>query len=229
MFDEVNNNKISEPEDILAQAEGPVEPVQIKSALANQKLRPVAKSAEKSELEEENLEPEIEITPPLLSRKSVFIIVGVVLILVVGIGAAIVVWRSAKKTPGAVTIPLPANKPTVPPSAVSPLPTSPQTPSVAEVTIPLEQPVSAPATVTPPQPVDTDGDGLSDEEETKYGTDIQKNDTDNDELTDYEEIMIWKTNPLNPDTDGDGFNDGLEVKNNYNPLGDGKLLELPKK
>ncbi|MCX6779538.1 MAG: hypothetical protein NTU97_04945 [Candidatus Magasanikbacteria bacterium] len=39
--------------------------------------------------------------------------------------------------------------------------------------------------------------------------------------------MIWKTDPLVADTDGDGFNDGQEVKNGYNPLGSGKLLELP--
>jgi len=48
--------------------------------------------------------------------------------------------------------------------------------------------------------IDSDQDGLSDEEEIFYGTD--KN---------------------NPDTDGDTYLDGDEVKNGYNPLGDGKL------
>jgi hypothetical protein len=48
-------------------------------------------------------------------------------------------------------------------------------------------------------------------------------DTDGDGLTDRDETMIWHTDPLNPDTDGDGYKDGEEVKNGYNPLGAGKL------
>jgi hypothetical protein len=47
---------------------------------------------------------------------------------------------------------------------------------------------------------DTDGDGLTDEEETTYGTD-----------------------PNNPDSDGDGYPDGDEVLAGYNPLGEGTL------
>ena len=47
---------------------------------------------------------------------------------------------------------------------------------------------------------DDDDDGLTNTEEAEYGTD-----------------------PDEPDTDGDGFLDGEEVKNGYNPLGDGKL------
>jgi S1-C subfamily serine protease len=46
---------------------------------------------------------------------------------------------------------------------------------------------------------DTDGDGLSDIDEAKYGT-----------------------NPNKADTDGDGFKDGVEVMAGYNPLGAGK-------
>lgn len=48
--------------------------------------------------------------------------------------------------------------------------------------------------------IDTDKDGLSDDVEKRIGTD-----------------------PKNFDTDNDGFSDGDEVKNNYNPLGGGKL------
>jgi hypothetical protein len=47
---------------------------------------------------------------------------------------------------------------------------------------------------------DQDNDGLSDEEEKKYGSD-----------------------PNKPDTDNDGYNDGSEVRNGYNPNGSGKL------
>ncbi len=43
--------------------------------------------------------------------------------------------------------------------------------------------------------IDSDSDGLSDGEESLYGTD-----------------------PRNPDTDGDGYSDGVEVKSGYNPL-----------
>lgn len=49
---------------------------------------------------------------------------------------------------------------------------------------------------------DLDSDGLINKDEEKYGTDIN-----------------------NPDTDGDGYSDGDEVKNGYNPNGDGLLIQ----
>lgn len=77
------------------------------------------------------------------------------------------------------------------------------------------------------EPVDTDGDTLDDVREREIGTDPNNNDTDGDTLKDGEEVIIWKTDPLNPDTDGDTFVDGVEVKNGYNPLGPGKLFNVP--
>ena len=59
--------------------------------------------------------------------------------------------------------------------------------------------------------VDTDGDGLSDQEELGIGTDPGNPDTDNDGLTDGEEVKTYKTDPLSPDTDYDGLLDGAEV------------------
>lgn len=50
---------------------------------------------------------------------------------------------------------------------------------------------------------DTDGDGLSDELEAFYGTNMN-----------------------NPDTDGDGYTDGDEVNNGYNPTGSGGLFNF---
>ncbi len=50
--------------------------------------------------------------------------------------------------------------------------------------------------------VDSDGDGLNNSDELIYGT-----------------------NPNVADTDGDGYSDGLEVRNNYNPLGAGKMYK----
>ena len=73
--------------------------------------------------------------------------------------------------------------------------------------------------------IDSDGDGLSDEEELLLGTDPYNPDTDGDGLTDYEEVRIYGTDPLNPDTDGDGYLDGEEVLSGHDPLrGDGAKL-----
>jgi len=59
--------------------------------------------------------------------------------------------------------------------------------------------------------LDSDGDGLTDDEEAQLGTDPFNPDTDGDELGDGREVKELKTNPLNPDTDGDGLSDGDEV------------------
>jgi len=66
-------------------------------------------------------------------------------------------------------------------------------PNVAEVWV-------VPSTDSPIPEIDTDNDGLSDEKEEMYNTD-----------------------PENPDTDDDGYLDGEEVKNGYNPNGEGEL------
>lgn len=60
-------------------------------------------------------------------------------------------------------------------------------------------------------PMDSDGDGLSDETEGGLGTDPFDPDTDEDGLTDGEEVKTYRTDPLNPDTDYDGLKDGAEV------------------
>ncbi len=89
--------------------------------------------------------------------------------------------------------------------------------------VPAVQPPAAEET-----PLDTDKDGLSDEEERALGTNINQVDSDGDGLFDLEEVKVYKTDPLNPDTDGDGFLDGAEVKDGYNPNGAGKLYEIEK-
>lgn len=67
--------------------------------------------------------------------------------------------------------------------------------------------------------IDTDGDGLTDQEELALGTDPKNPDTDGDKLTDGEEVKVYKTDPLNPDTDYDALIDGDEVyKFKTNPL-----------
>jgi hypothetical protein len=72
---------------------------------------------------------------------------------------------------------------------------------------------------------DTDNDGLSDEEETQFGTDLTMPDTDSDGLFDREEVYSFKTDPLQPDSDSDGFYDGAEVRSGYDPLGPGRLID----
>jgi len=66
-----------------------------------------------------------------------------------------------------------------------------------------------------PCETDTDGDGLSDTEEEKIGTNPKKRDTDEDGLDDFEEVRGTRgyiTDPLKPDTDGDGLSDLEEIK-----------------
>ena len=90
--------------------------------------------------------------------------------------------------------------------------------------------VTPAAAVVPPavvQPLDSDGDGLTDAQEQTLGTNSGNPDSDSDGLFDGEEVNVYHTNPLEPDSDHDSFTDGQEVHNGYNPLGPGKLLELP--
>ncbi|NBQ65882.1 MAG: hypothetical protein EBT95_10250, partial [Verrucomicrobia bacterium] len=59
-------------------------------------------------------------------------------------------------------------------------------------------------------PKDTDGDGLTDAQETALGTDPSLADTDGDGLSDSREVALG-TNPKSVDTDGDGLNDNVET------------------
>ena len=64
---------------------------------------------------------------------------------------------------------------------------------------------------------DSDLDGLSDEAEVTYGTNLNHSDSDGDGLSDRAEIQVYLSNPLLKDTDGDGFEDGFEVSTGFNP------------
>jgi len=66
--------------------------------------------------------------------------------------------------------------------------------------------------------VDSDGDGLTDDQESTYGTDPNDSDSDDDGLTDYEELFTHSTDPLDEDTDGGGLEDGYEIDTARNPL-----------
>lgn len=75
---------------------------------------------------------------------------------------------------------------------------------------------------TDPSNPDTDGDGITDGDEVhEYYTNPLKVDSDDDGLTDYEELFRYNTNPLDPDTDSDGLYDSVEIEKGTNPaLGD---------
>ncbi len=77
------------------------------------------------------------------------------------------------------------------------------------------------------EPLDSDGDGLSDWDEINiYGTDPFKADTDEDGVSDGDEVLIYGTNPLETDTDGDGMPDGYEISYGLNPLIDDTAGDL---
>lgn len=91
---------------------------------------------------------------------------------------------------------------------------------IDDINSPITPVVEPPVAVAP---VDSDGDSLTDLQEAALGTNPNLIDSDFDGLSDYEEVYIYGTDPLNPDTDGDSYSDGDEVKNGYNPKGQGKL------
>lgn len=65
---------------------------------------------------------------------------------------------------------------------------------------------------------DADFDGITDDEETKAGTDPLSADTDGDGIKDKTELDVYHTDPSKDDTDGDGFGDFVEIKNGFDPL-----------
>ena len=87
-------------------------------------------------------------------------------------------------------------------------------------------------------PLDTDGDGISDDEETSYRTDPNKIDTDGDGISDGDELAFWGgdynadfdddgvINIRDYDSDGDGYSDGLEKDYDSDAADDGSTPTL---
>lgn len=69
--------------------------------------------------------------------------------------------------------------------------------------------VSTPPPTAPPSGDDSDGDGLTDDEEASLGTDPNNPDSDGDGISDGDEVDQG-TDPNNPDSDGDGIPDGSD-------------------
>jgi hypothetical protein len=75
-----------------------------------------------------------------------------------------------------------------------------------QASITIAAPTSTTAPIIGP---DTDGDGLSDLDESSIGTDPMNPDTDSDQLLDSQESLPCP-DPLIPDSDGDGIVDGVD-------------------
>lgn len=118
---------------------------------------------------------------------------------------AAVVAAIVTPLPGVADSLAPATEP-APETTVTPAP--PATATAAPTT-------AAPASTAPPTtaaPVDSDGDGLTDADETSvYGTDPNQVDSDGDTLYDGDEVNRYGSDPTATDTDGDGIGDADEV------------------
>ena len=184
-------------------------------------------------------------TPPLppaaLSRPSAGL--GLRLVLIIGgvvVGSGVLAaggwlaYRSLTK-PAAVNTNTPATtNQATPPTGNRQTPTNQPANTTPPVNLNVNTSVNA---ITPPSfisntnvpaaPRDSDRDGLNDDEERLYNTNVFKVDTDDDGLTDRDEVVVFKTDPNNPDSDGDSYLDGEEVRNGYDPKGPGRLLQIP--
>lgn len=67
------------------------------------------------------------------------------------------------------------------------------------------------------RPNDTDGDGIYDFAEPRFGSNPLIADSDGDGLLDGEEVFTYGSSPLLTDTDGDGHGDAEEVQIGANP------------
>jgi len=184
--------------------------------------------------------------PPILeantggARRIVMVVAGVLMLGITGGGAWWYMARdsatesvmseqeAAESTPS----PIDESPVSLPPQQVEtlvPTPEATEPPPNEEVQDPPQETTVPPVVpeedipAIPPGPLDQDHDGLTDDEEIIAGTSQINVDTDGDGLFDYEEVKVYRTNPIREDSDSDGFSDGQEVRNGYNPLGPGKI------
>lgn len=234
MFDQsIQSPNQPEVEDIFAEADKPgnalpppprpqsrpIEPLRGPQLSPDPGMSPPASSVMPPPL---NAPPEFETKNGI--KPKPFIIGGVVLLILVLIGGGVWFFFFRK-----TAVPIDLNKDGVPAQVEVPNlqldEPAPETAVEPEAMIETETEIE-----TEPEairPIDTDGDGLTDEEEITLGTNVANPDSDSDLLFDKEERDVYGSDPLNSDTDGDGYADGSEVRNGYNPAGSGRLFEIP--
>lgn len=240
MFDDINVNSVggvprnlpvNEPDDIFAATDAPE--VSPSSAISAGKLQPKASlppmsAPSLSELSEPVLpnrgEPKVQAIPEELSRlnkiknptfaKNIMILFIVLVgIGILGGGSWFIYTVLVDKSEDVGEFGLPNNIGTIKTEEKSTTPTPEENTDEA---------------VLFGEPVDSDSDNLTDSQEKELGTNPNDWDTDNDEVSDGDEVLVWKSDPLKLDTDGDGYLDGAEIKNGYNPIGPGKIFDIPK-
>ena len=234
MFDEVPQKNIvppsnlpTEPVDMFAAVEGETAPsVTEPSAVDAGLLRKKAPGVQTPPSDSGDTQV-YAVNEPILGK-----VLMVMLILVIAGAVGYGGWRlysyltasPAVETPVVVDV-VPA-EPVVPAPVIEPLPEEvPPTTTEPDANAPVLG--GAVPTTTQQllgEQIDTDKDGLNDTREEELGTGMNNPDSDADGLSDGDEVLIWKTNPLNSDTDGDSYIDGEEVRNGYNPLGPGKIF-----
>lgn len=226
MFDDQDSSKGSPPTNLPLQPEDMLAGVEDDSQNSGIASQPDALSAGLLKPKTSTPPPPPVVSTAALSYSTKSPILGKILGIVIGIivlgGIVFAAWWAYNRflKPSQVDTEPPPVRPSVSSTPILPVNTT---------TLPTNS-TTIPTSTTPifnGDTVDTDHDGLTDEEEKYYGTDPSKTDTDGDGLSDYDEIKIWTTDPNNPDTDGDGYKDGDEVKNGYNPKGTGKLFNVP--
>lgn len=134
-------------------------------------------------------------------------------------GATYIAAHVGAKLPSVATPAAGTPIPATPIPTDTPAPTATSTPTATPTTTTAPSPTAA-ATATPDASTaaDTDGDGLSDADEARLGTDPRNPDTDDDGINDGNEVHVYKTDPLNLDTDGDTLYDGGELIYETDPL-----------
>ncbi|EKD75886.1 MAG: hypothetical protein ACD_43C00285G0001 [uncultured bacterium] len=200
----LNQNSGGEIEDIFAGADTGQPPValptEVSAAVVNEPVLDDPASQTKSTY-----------TPPVDTgrRKRLFLLIAIVigsLLLLGGIAWAVMYWVKSSNNSGDNTNASPLNIN----SAVNE--------NQSPINIVVNTNTTTNSNTNPADTfIDSDHDGLSDQEELIANTNPKKKDTDDDGLSDREEVRVYLTDPRNPDTDDDGYADGTEVANFYHP------------
>lgn len=242
MFDDINTNPsgqlpgnlpVAEPDDIFAATEAP--DINQSSAVGAGKLQPKTNLPPMSEPTLGELsEPKVQTMPDELARLNKMknptfaknIMIAVIVLVGVGIlagGSWLVYTMFVKPSDDTGEFVLPENIDQMIEEKTTTT-TNPSEENTVQNNIPNAQ---VDDSILFGEQTDSDADNLTDNREKELGTNPNSWDSDSDEVSDGDEVLVWKSNPLNRDTDGDGYTDGAEITNGFNPVGPGKIFDIP--